>query len=950
MRPSLLIILPLVITAGAQPYVISTIAGGSPPPTPNAATAVSTGIPGRIAMDTAGNIYFGGGSMIFKLDPSGMLTVAAGTSRPGCTGDGGQAVSAQLKKAEGIAFDTRGNLYFADSLCNAVRRIDPAGNIKTVAGSGPAGASGDGGPATSARLSAPIGIAFDAAGNLYIADSGNHVVRRVTAADGSIGTFAGTGGTGAGADNVAATQSSLATPVDVAFDADGNLYIADRDNELVRMVNPKGVISTLAGTGVFGAGSDSPDPTRSAFEFPSGLAWDPRSRSLFITDSYSVRVVSQNGIRTVAGGGGVSAPVLAEGQQALGTSMTSDGIALDATGNLFVATRDARIWQISPTGVAKAVAGNGFSAYTGDGGPALAAQFRPSCVAADRAQNVYVADQAANVVRRISATGTITTVAGSGKAGNNGDGGPATKAQITPSCVSVDKTGNLYIPDAVHSVVRKVSAADGTITRVAGNGSFGIAGDDGPAAQAQLESPVTTAADFSGNLFIGDAASCTIRQVTPDGLIHTIAGRLTQPKQKISTACFSFISGDGIAATSAGLNAPVSLFVDAQNNIWFVDQGIPNPDSPIAGPTPAYIRKITPDGAIHMVAGQGSNAGDNIPAASAGLPAQTTTSLVADAAGNVYFNDANRVRKIDTKGVLTTVAGDGKPGYSGDGGAALQAEFWGISDVAADTSGNLYVADAGAGAIRLLRPGTPPPPSGPVISSVTNAASNQPGAVAPGEIVTVYGSGLGPAGAVPITSAPGADGVYPTALSGTSVLFNGTPAPMIYTSATQAAAVVPYEVSVGSVQVSVRYQGVAGQAIAVPVAAAAPALFTFGSGTGQAAAVNEDGTPNGTAHPAAPGSIVILFATGEGATSPAGVNGTVTGTILPQPVLPVTVTIGGIIANVLYAGEAPLEIAGVMQLNVAVPAGVAAGDAVPIVVKVGDSVSPAGVTIAVRGN
>jgi uncharacterized protein (TIGR03437 family) len=948
MRPNLLIILPLVITAGAQPYVVSTVAGGSLPATPNAATAVSLGTPARVALDPAGNIYFGSDNILFKVDRTGTLTVVAGTSRPGCTGDGGPALAAQVRRPAGIAFDSRGNLYFADTLCNVVRTIDPAGNIKTIAGSGPAGNSGDGGPAISARLNAPAGITFDAAGNLYIADPGNHLVRRVLAADGSIGTYAGNGAIGAETDNVAAALSSLATPVDVAFDSDGNLYIADRDAEVIRMVNPKGIITTFAGTGNFGAASDSPVPTRSAFEFPSGLFWDVRSRSLFITDSYSVRVVSQDGIRTLAGGGGPSAPALVDGQPAMGTSFTSDGIGLDASGNMFVATKDSRVWRISPTGIASVVAGNGFAGYTGDGGAAIGAQFRPSCVAVDRSQNFYVADQAANVVRKISGAGTITTVAGTGQAGNSGDGGLAVKARLTPSCVSVDKAGNLYIPDATHSVVRRVSVSDGTITTVAGNGTFGIAGDEGQGIQAQLESPVTTAADFSGNLYIGDAGACAIRKVTPDGVIHTIAGHLTQATQQLSTACYSFVSGDGIAATSAGLNQPVSVTVDAQNNVWFVDQGVANANAPTGAPPSDYIRKITPDGAIHMIAGQGANLADNIPAATAVLSIQTTSTLVVDSAGNVFFNDANRVRKIDTKGILTTVAGDGKPGYTGDGGAALQAEFSDINDIAIDTSGDLYAADLGAGAIRLLRPGTPA--SGPTISAVANAASNQAGAVAPGEIVTIYGSGLGPAAVPPVTAAPGANGVYPTVLSGTSVLFNGSPAPMIYTSATQVAAVVPYEVSGATVQVSVQYQNAAGQAVTVPVASTAPALFTLGSGTGQAAAVNQDGSLNGAAHPAPPGSIVVLFATGEGATTPSGMDGSVTGSTLPQPLLAVTVTIGGVAANVLYAGEAPQEIAGVMQLNVVVPAGVTAGSAVPILVKVGNSVSPAGVTIAVSQN
>jgi uncharacterized protein (TIGR03437 family) len=945
MRPNLQIILLLVSTAGAQPYVVSTLAGGSPPPVPGAASGFSLGIPGRVVVDPAGNLYFGADYMILKVDTKGVLTIVAGNARPGCGGDGGPAANAQIKSPQGIGFDSKGNLYFADSLCNSVRRVDTSGNIKTVAGSGLLGAPGDGGPALSAALNAPVGITLDGSDNLYIADSGDHEVRRVLAADNSIGTFAGNGTRGSGSDNILATQSTLSAPVDVTFDPDGNLYIADWNNEIVRMVDTQSLISTFAGTGVYGAGTDSPVPTRSAFQNPSGLAWDPRSRSLLITDSDSVRAVSQTGIHTIAGGAAAPAPGLANGQPVMGTALTSDGIAVDSFSNIFVATHDSRVWRISGGGTATAVAGNGFLAYSGDGGPAATAQLHPDCVAVDRSQNVYFADQSANVVRKISAAGIISTVAGTGQAGNSGDGGPAVKALLTPSCVSVDRAGNLYIPDATHSVVRRVSAQDGSISTVAGSGSFGIVGDEGPAPQAQLESPVTTASDSFGNLYIGDAGSCAIRQVTSDGLIHTVAGHLTQAPQQISTACYSFITGDGVAATSAALNQPVSLAVDNQNNVWFVDQGIPNPGASSAGTPPQYIREVTPDGVIHMIAGQGGSLSDNIPASTAMLPVQTTSRLAVDSAGSIYFTYGNRVRKIDAKGTLTSVAGDGKMGYSPDGGAATQAEFWGISSVAADTNGNLYVSDSGAGTIRLLQPGNPV--TVPSITSVANAASNQPGPLAPGEIVTIFGTGLGPATASPAVAAPNAAGVFPTSLAGASVLFNGTPAPMIYASATQSAAVVPYEVSGSNVQVSLQYQGVTGQPVTIPLTSAAPALFTVGTGTGQAAVVNQDGSVNGATHPAPQGSVIILYATGEGATSPAGIDGSVTGGSLPKPVLPVTVTIGGIAANVLYAGEAPSEIAGIMQLNVMVPTGLTPSAAVPVVLKVGNTASPSGVTIAV---
>src|SRR5579883_2411932 len=176
MGPNLHIMLLLVSSAAAQPYVVSTLAGGSPPSSPVPANSVSLGIPSRVALDPAGNIYFGADSMILKLDKSGAITVIAGNTRPGCSGDGGPAVNAQMKSPQGVAFDSKGNLYFADRLCNVVRRIDASGNIKTVVGTGLMGVPGDGGAARSASLSAPMGITFDSADNLYIADSGNHEV------------------------------------------------------------------------------------------------------------------------------------------------------------------------------------------------------------------------------------------------------------------------------------------------------------------------------------------------------------------------------------------------------------------------------------------------------------------------------------------------------------------------------------------------------------------------------------------------------------------------------------------------------------------------------------------------------------------------------------------------------------------------------------------------------
>jgi uncharacterized protein (TIGR03437 family) len=238
--------------------------------------------------------------------------------------------------------------------------------------------------------------------------------------------------------------------------------------------------------------------------------------------------------------------------------------------------------------------------------------------------------------------------------------------------------------------------------------------------------------------------------------------------------------------------------------------------------------------------------------------------------------------------------------------------------------------------------------SSPTISAVTNAASNLVGPIAPGEIVVLYGSGLGPA---QLTSASvGSDGLYDTLLAGTHVQFDGIAAPILYTSATQVAAIVPYEVMGSGVQVTVTYQGQTSSPATVPLAVSAPGLFTMSStGQGQAAAINQSGSINSSSMPVPIGSIISLFATGEGQTSPAGVDGKpAVVPPLPAPILQVTATIGGVtVSNPQFVGGVPGQVAGLLQINAAIPAGVTPGSAVPVAIRVGEATSQAGVTIAV---
>jgi uncharacterized protein (TIGR03437 family) len=315
--------------------------------------------------------------------------------------------------------------------------------------------------------------------------------------------------------------------------------------------------------------------------------------------------------------------------------------------------------------------------------------------------------------------------------------------------------------------------------------------------------------------------------------------------------------------------------------------------------------------------------------------------IAVDAGGSLYIADNySYIGKVSTGG-SAVVAGNGMWGYSGDDGPATSAQLYGPEGLAVDSAGNVYIADNGNNRIRVLTPSL-------FIGAVTNAASNLAGAISPGEIVVLYGSGIGPAQLV--TAAPGSDGSYGAQLANASVSFNGLAAPMIYAWALQTAAIVPYGIVGPSANVVVTYQGQISAVFSVPVASSAPGIFTYNAtGLGPVAAINQDGvTVNTAATPTKIGDIISLYATGEGQTTPAGVDGKPASVPYPYPNLPVTATVGGQEAPIIYAGGAPGEVAGLMQVNVQIPAGIQSGSAVPVVLRVGAVSSQAGVTIALH--
>jgi PKD repeat protein len=340
---------------------------------------------------------------------SDQITTIAGTGTAGFVGDGGQATSAQLNAPIGVAVDQSGNAYVADVMNRRIRRVTPAGTITTIAGTGTAGFSGDGGQATSAQLNGPFGVAVDQNGNVYIADTVNNRVRRVTSA-GQITTVAGTGTAGSTGDGGQATSAQLNVPEGVALDANGNLYVAEFAGHRVRRVTTAGVISTFAGTGTAGSGGDGGQATSAQLRNPIG-------------------------------------------------------VTVDAAGNVYIAdSGNHKIRRVTAQGVISTFAGTGTAGFTGDGGQATSAQLSgPFGVTVDAGGNVYIGDTGNNRIRRVTSAGTITTIAGTGVAANTSDGNPASSAQInTPTGVAVGRDGSLYVASTNGNRIRKITNAPPT--------------------------------------------------------------------------------------------------------------------------------------------------------------------------------------------------------------------------------------------------------------------------------------------------------------------------------------------------------------------------------------------------------------------------------------------------------------------------------------------------------
>ena len=495
----------LVNTSG----VITTIAGdgasGGPLSAPGPATSVALDRPSAVVVSSSGDVYVADSSAneVLELSPSGRLSVFAGTGVAGFSGDGGPATQAELSFPTALALSSNGDLYIADSGNNRIRMVSPSGVITTVAGTGVAGFSGDGGPAPQAELSFPTAIALSSTGALLIADGGNRRVREVSPT-GTITTVAGNGTLGLSGDGGPATQAGLSEPLGVAA-GPGGIYVADAWNDVVRRILPSGVIETVAGAA-------------DGLQFPVAVALNAAG-DIFVADwsNRVIEVTPSGAARTVAGTG--VAGFSGDGGPAVKAELDRpSGLAVAPNGDLYIAdSGNNRIRMVSPNGIITTIAGTGVAGFSGDGGPAVKAELNdPEGLAIGPGGGLYIADSHNQRIREVLPGGAIRTVAGNGEVGYTGEGVPALSAALNyPAGVALDSSGNLYVADDGECDVDEVSAATGDLTTIAGwtpaNGVTPTCGYVGPGGTGMLNHPTSVAVDPGVGIVIADSLNNRVR-------------------------------------------------------------------------------------------------------------------------------------------------------------------------------------------------------------------------------------------------------------------------------------------------------------------------------------------------------------------------------------------------------------------------------------------------------
>ena len=604
--------------------------------------------PQGIAVDRFGNIFISDGHAIRKLSAAGQVTTLAGRVDEWGSTDGAGGV-ARFNNPQGLAVSAAGNVYVADRDNQTIRKITPAGFVSTLAGSADSTGSSDG-IGTAARFFRPSAVAVDASGNVFVADTRNFTLRKISPA-GVVTTIAGRApsivDSEPGYADGPARAARFGFIEGIAVDSAGNVYVADNSSHVIRKLNTRGVVSTVAGQ-AYAMGSVDDSGARARFFYPSGIAVDATG-TLYVADSHAriVRRVSPSGlVTTLAGLADHQEVIDGRGSDARFNSLHA--LALDQRGNVLVTdfvdlprSSNGGYYQApGPSGVIRridtsenvtTIAGRGTAPEGSNDGAANVARFEEATgIAASKAGALYVTDMKAGTIRRISLAGEVTTLAGKDDVHGHRDG-PAVDARFNqPTGIAVDDAGAIYVTDPVASVVRRIGT-DGVVTTWAG--SPGIRGAaDGIGAAARFHTPWGIAVDKHGNVFVSDEWEDVIRMITPAGQVTTLAGRAGQHG-----------SADG-PGNMARFDVPGGLTLDPSGNLYVCDYGN------------RAIRKITPQGLVSTVAERAGLRGilDRI---GHGARFDNPTAIAVDDLGNLYVADAYTVRRVTPAGVVTTIAG-----------------------------------------------------------------------------------------------------------------------------------------------------------------------------------------------------------------------------------------------------------------------------------------------------
>ena len=646
--------------------------------------------PSDIALDNSGNMFVADlhSNCIRKVDSNGVVTTLAGNRLAGRADGTGTGNPPSFNYPFGVAVDTSGNMFIADSGNNVIRKMTPDGVVTTLAGSGNSGfADGTG---INASFYGLHDLAIDTSGNLFVVDQLNNRIRKIVISTGVVTTIAGNGVSGY-ADG-AGTSASFKYPGGIAIDRNGNLFIADSDNHRIRrIIISTGVVSTLAGSG--SSGSTNGTGTSATFWVPYGMAVDI-SGNLFVADSWNHiirKITFPNGL--IPNGGVVSTLAgnvvggFADGSATVARFTYPYAVAVDTAGNVYVADKqNGRIRKVTSAGVVSTIAGNGQQSWA-DGVGSNTSFYFPSRLALYTDGNLIVTDWFNNKIRKVTLDGVVTTLAGNVRGFadgvSTGTVSPLGASFYGPRGIVIDTSGNLFVGDSANHLIRKIVISTGVVTTIAGSGNIAFA--DGIGAAASFNYPTKLAIDTSGNLFVTDSNNHRIRRIViSTGAVSTVAGS--------GNAAFTDGTGAG-----ASFNTPYDVDID-ENGILYVAELLNH-----------RIRRIVSStGVVTTLAGgngttPGVGGGRWLDGTGTGAAFNQPIAVSLDKRGNLIVSDhANhRIRKIALgTSVVTTIAGQDTPGYND--GLSPGASFYVPAALTLDTSGNLYVTDRDNHRIRKI--------------------------------------------------------------------------------------------------------------------------------------------------------------------------------------------------------------------------------------------------------